>query len=116
MGIFIHTKFQLLEKVSGDPLTGDNILVKLYDKDPLEDDFLGEGHPDKNGNITIKFDLDNVSSADSPFEDKPDLYFIVYKGQKEIYRSTVLEDVDTSKEGGFDFKSGKELDLGSYLI
>src|ERR1044072_695718 len=98
MGIFIHTKIKLLEKGTSTPVSGSNISVKLFDKDPLEDDFLGEASPDSEGNVSIKFDLDKIKSADTPLEEFPDLYFKVYKGQNEYFKSPVVDDLDTGQE------------------
>ena len=116
MGIFIHTKIKLIEKGTGTPLAGDSISVKLYDKDPLSDDFLGEAKPDQEGNVMIKFDLDKIKSADTPFEEFPDLYFRVYKGTTQYFESPLVDDIDTDKEGEFSFTEGKVIDLGTYLV
>jgi hypothetical protein len=116
MGIFIHTKIKLLEKGSSSPISGNTVLVKLYDKDPLTDDFLGEAAPDSNGDVLIKFDLDKIKSADSPLEQFPDLYFKVYKDNTQYFQSPLLDDVDTGTEGSFNFTEGKVIDLGTYLI
>jgi hypothetical protein len=114
MGIFIHTKLQLKEKGTGAGLQ--NVTVQLFDKDMINDDYLGEAIPDANGNVAISFDLDKIKSADSPLETTPDLYFKVFKDGKEIFVSTVAEDIDTDSEGDFSIEEGKTIDLGSYLI
>ncbi|HSZ24467.1 MAG TPA: hypothetical protein VK766_02050 [Cytophagaceae bacterium] len=116
MGIFIHTKIKLIEKGTGIPMTGESISVKLYDKDLLSDDFLGEASPDKEGSVEIKFDLDKIKSADSPLEEFPDLYFKVYKNNHQYFESYVTDNIDTAKEGDFNFSEGKIIDLGTYLI
>lgn len=116
MGILIHTKIKLLEKGTGVPVNGASISVKLYDKDPLSDDFLGEAIPDAEGNVDIKFDLDKIKSADSPLEQFPDLYFKVYKGGNQYFESPLVDDLDTNTEGDFNFTEGKVIDLGTYLI
>jgi hypothetical protein len=116
MGIFIHTKIKLIEKGTGSPLAGETVIVRLYDKDPLVDDFLGEAKPDQEGSVMIKFDLDKIKSADSPLEQFPDLYFRVYKEGKQFFQSPLLDDIDTEQEGDFSFTEGKIIDLGTYLI
>ncbi len=116
MGIFIHTKIKLLEKGSGTPLSGNTVSVKLYDKDPLSDDFLGEANPDEEGNVLIKFDLDKIKSADTPLEQYPDLYFRVYKDGSQYFESPLADDMDTEQEGDFSFSEGKIIDFGTYLI
>ncbi len=113
MGIFIHTKIRLIEKGTGAALSGATVLVRLFDKDPLADDFLGEAKPDAEGNVTIKFDIDKVKSADSPLEQFPDLYFRVYREGKEFFESPLL---DAEQEGEFSFTEGEIIDLGTYLI
>jgi hypothetical protein len=114
MGQLIHTSIQLKEKGTGAPLQ--NVTVKLYDKDFINDDFLGSASPDANGLVSISFDIDAIKSTDSPLEQFPDLYFKIFKGDKEIYTSTISEDVDTQSEGTFSVTEGKTIDLGSYLI
>ncbi|HVD99734.1 MAG TPA: hypothetical protein VNB90_16105 [Cytophagaceae bacterium] len=116
MGIFIHTKIKLLEKGTSNPVTGSNISVKLYDEDPLADDFLGEASPDASGNVLIKFDLDKIKSPDTPLEQFPDLYFKVFKSGNEYFKSPLADDLDTTQEGDFNFTEGKVIDLGTFLI
>jgi hypothetical protein len=116
MSIFIHTKIKLLEKGSGTPFKGDTISVKLYDKDPLSDDFLGEAKPDETGEVTIKFDLNKIKSADSPLEQHPDLYFRVYKNGTQYFESPLADNIDIEQEGDFSFTEGEIIDLGTYLI
>ncbi len=116
MGIYIHTKIKLLEKGTSAPLSDSSLSVKLYDKDPLSDDFLGEASPDAEGNVLIKFDLDKIKSADTPFEQFPDLYFKVYKSGNQYFESPLVDDLNTGEEGDFNFTEGKVIDLGTYLI
>lgn len=114
MGIFIHIKLKLIEKGSGTPING--VSVKLYDQDPLSDDFLGEGTPDAEGNVAIKFDIDQIKSVDTPLEQFPDLYFRVFKGEKLVFESPLADDLDTTQEGSFNFTEGKVIDLGTFLV
>ena len=115
MGILIHTKIKLLEKGSSTPISDSSVLVKLYDRDLIEDDYLGEASPNHDGDVHIKFDLDKIKSADSPLEQFPDLYFRVYKNGTPYFQSRLMDDVDTS-EGSFSFTEGKVIDLGTFLI
>ena len=116
MGIFIHTKLKLIEKGTSTAASGNQFNVKLYDKDLIADDYLGEANPDSEGNVLIKFDLDKIKSADSPLEQFPDLYFKVFKNGTACFESPVLDNIDTLNEGEFDFTAGKTIDLGTYLI
>ena len=76
------------------PLTGEVYSVKLFDEDPLLDDFLGKGTLDENGSTEIVFNLSKIDSIDSPGEKKPDLYLILYKDDDAIFKSNVYRNVD----------------------
>ncbi len=91
----VHARF---EDATGAPLRGAAYKVKLYDKDPLKDDFLGESALDETGTAAFTFTSLHVKSVDSPGETKPDLYFVVEREGKEIFRSPVHPDVDFEKE------------------
>lgn len=77
------------------PLTG--VRVKLFDKDVLQDDVLGEGTPDEHGLVELICNLGDAMSADSPLETKPDLYFVVTEGGKERFRTPVEMNVNFSQ-------------------
>lgn len=68
-----HVRGAVLEDESGRPLTG--LLVRLYDKDVLLDDFLGETHSDDAGHFELVFT--EVQFMDL-FETRPDLYLRVF--------------------------------------
>lgn len=104
-----------LEKGSGNPLNGD-FVVKMFDKDIITDDYLGECPVNKNGEASLTFSLEKVKSLDSPLEKYPDLYFVLFKGANIIYKSKVLEDLNFDEEGSFDFENGKKYDIGTFLI
>lgn len=97
------------------PLTGGAYLVRLYDKDIFEDDFLGESTLDENGVAKIKFT--HSSFADwANLDDKPDFYFVVYKNKEEIFKSKVMEDLDIDAIENFKMGEGEVIDLGTFLI
>jgi hypothetical protein len=112
----VTIKVRLLEKQSGQPLTSDGIIVKLYDKDILEDDFLGQSNVDSNGNAEISFKKSEISSADSPGEKFPDLYFTVFKFGKLLYQSKILNDFDIDRFSSIDPVKGRTIDLGTFVI
>ncbi len=106
MDRIINAKLKLLEKGTGNPLTSENIIVKLYDKDLLEDDLLAESKLDNEGNALFTFSEAKYKSKDSPLETKGDFYFIVFEEGKEIYKSSVSEDIDFMKTGTLDTQKG----------
>ena len=99
MGFIIQTTLKLITKGTGAPLNDSNITVQLYDEDVYLDDFLGANSPNQDGNVTISFDTDDFKSADSPFEQFPDLYFVVKKDSEIIYKSKVMKDVKLDTYG-----------------
>ena len=115
MDLLVKITAQLLEKGARLPVSGPQFLVKLYDKDAFEDDFLGECQPDEAGRITITFNRKKLSSLDSPFETEPDFYFVLFRDEQVIFKSQVMEDVNL-QAADFDAKEGLHFDLGTYLI
>jgi len=93
MSQLVRVVAQLL-RTNGSPLAGDSYRASLYDQDPLRSDHLCNAKPDKEGRVEFTFDLSKASSLDTPFEQRPDLYVVVYDGDNEIFRSQVSKDVD----------------------
>jgi len=112
--ITISAKF--IAKDNAKPLNGDAYSVKLYDKDIFDDDFLGSGTLNEEGQTEIKFGFSSISSFDSPGEKKPDLYFILFKDNDILLKSKPFEDLDLSKYSTFNFEEGTFFDLGTFVI
>jgi len=112
MNLEVTARF--IGKGNGQPLTGDTYLVRLYDKDVFEDDFLGECTLDENGVAKISFNHSSFSNWNK--DTKPDFYFVVFKHKKEIFKSKVLEDLDVEAIEKFKMGEGEVIDLGMYLI
>src|ERR1035437_7582838 len=112
MNLEITARF--IGKGNDQPLTGDTYLVRLYDKDVFEDDFLGESTLDENGVAKISFNHSSFSNWNK--DTKPDFYFVVFKHKKEIFKSKVLEDLDVEAIEKFKMGEGEMIDLGTYLI
>lgn len=69
--------------------------VRLYDADPLSDDFLSSSTVAPEGTAAFLFDLSLCQSLDSLFETKPDLYCVVAAVDgRVIYRSTIHANAD----------------------
>jgi hypothetical protein len=78
----------------GNPLAGDDYTVRLLDQDRLFDDKLGTSPLDANGVAEFLIFVADIISIDSPGERTPDIYFVVTKGDREIFRSEVFPDVN----------------------
>jgi len=111
----IEVKVCLLSKGNGEPLTGTEYSVRLYDKDVFNDDYLGESVPDEEG--VAKFLLSQGDfSQPLNLDNKPDFYFVVYKNKQQIFKSKVMSNLDLSNIEEFIMKEGEVIDLGTFLI
>ena len=78
----------------GNPLTGSDYEVALLDEDKYFDDKLGTSALSSEGEAEFLVTIADILSIDSVGETTPDLYFVVRKGGKEIFRSDVFAEVD----------------------
>ena len=112
----ITIRARLVDRETASPISSDGTFVKLYDKDLLEDDFLGQGQPDQSGNAEITFQSSDFKSMDSPGETRPDLYFVVFKYGKQIFKSKVIADLNLDTIHLLEPGKGKIIDLGVFAI
>jgi hypothetical protein len=112
----IEVTARLIAKGSDAPVTNNEIVVKLYDKDFFDDDFLGEASPDKEGRVSFIFNPEAFDRRDPIREKSLDFYFVVYKNTSVIFRSKVMEHVDVDAIETFKMGEGEVIDLGSFLI
>jgi hypothetical protein len=112
----IEVTARLIAKGSDTPVTSDDIVVKFYDKDFFDDDFLGEASPDKDGRVSFIFNPEAFDRKDPIREKSLDFYFVVYKNGLVIFRSKVMEHVDVDAVETFKMGEGEVIDLGSFLI
>lgn len=82
------------EDAQGNPLTGPDYRVRVYDQDRFFDDKLGKAGLDAEGRAEFLVPVADIMSIDSPGEHTPDIYFILEKDGEEIFRSQVFENVD----------------------
>jgi len=111
----IEVKVCLISKGNDEPLNGTEYLVRLYDKDVFNDDYLGESVPNEDG--VAKFLLSQGDfSQPLNLDNKPDFYFVVYKNKQQIFKSKVMSNLDLSNIEEFIMKEGEVIDLGTFLI
>lgn len=113
MNIEVTTRF--IAKGSDAPLTGDAYKLRLYDKDFIGADYLGESGLDENGVAKISFSHSAFGEWDK-LEQYPDLFFILYKNESEIFRSNIMENVDVVFQEKFKMGEGEVVDLGTFLV
>jgi hypothetical protein len=96
---------RFIEKGDDAPLTGDDYIVRLYDRDIADDDFLGESRLDANGHIRIAFAHDAFVNDAAFNEARPD-----------VYTTKVLEELSIEDLQQFRMGEGDVVDLGSFLV
>ena len=111
----IEVRVVLLAKGTDEPVTGDEYVVRLYDKDIFNDDFLGESALDEDGRAKFQLTARHFEGF-AKLDEKPDFYFVVYRNEKEIFKSRVMKNLDLSDIEEFRMKEGEVVDLGTFLI
>jgi hypothetical protein len=112
----IQVNARLIAKGTDAPVTGERYLVRLFDKDFFDDDFLGEATPDADGRISITFDPSRFDRNDPIREKALDFYFVLYRDGEPVHRSKVMEDVDIDAIDTFRMGAGEVIDLGTFLV
>src|SRR5450432_350238 len=109
----IEVRVRLIAKGTDEAVTGHEYVVRLFDKDIFNDDFLGESTPDDHG--IAKFQLTKKHFAGfAMLDEKPDFYFMVYRNKKEIFKSRVMENLDLTDMEEFRMNEGELVDLGTF--
>lgn len=111
----IEVKVRLISKGNDEPLRGNDYLVRLYDKDIFNDDFLGQSVLDEEGMARFVFSQKDFKQPVN-LDGKPDFYFAVYKNKKMLFKSKVMSNLDLSDITEFVMKEGEVIDLGTFLI
>jgi len=111
----IEVKARFIAKGNDMPLSGNDYELRLYEKDLMEDDFLGRGQLDKDGVATVSFRHGDFKDFLNP-EIEPDLYFALFRGDALIFQSKVMRDLDIKSLEQFRMGEGEVVDLGTYLV
>jgi hypothetical protein len=113
--INIEVKASFIRKGSDAPLTGADYEFRLFEKDFMEDDYLGKSALDENGTAKVSFKHGDYMDFLNP-ETNPDLYFALYKGEALVFQSKVMYDVDVEGLEKFKMGEGEVVDLGTFLV
>src|SRR5688572_29900746 len=90
--INIEVQARFIAKGSDIALTGEGYEFRLYEKDLMEDDYLGKSGLDQNGVAKVSFRHGDYMDFLNP-EKQPDLYFALYQKEKLIFQSPVMRDL-----------------------
>ena len=113
--INIEVKASFIGKGSDAPLTGADYEFRLFEKDFMEDDYLGKSALDEYGVARVSFKHGDYMDFLNP-ETNPDLYFALYKGEALIFQSKVMRDLDLEGMEKFKMGEGEVIDLGTFLV
>ena len=113
--INIEVKASFIHKGGDTPLTGTGYEFRLYEKDFMEDDYLGKSALDENGVAKVSFKHGDYMDFLNP-ETNPDLYFALYKGETLVFQSKVMRDLDLDGMEKFKMGEGEVVDLGTFLV
>ena len=113
--INIEVKASFIRKGSDAVLTGADYEFRLYEKDFMEDDYLGKSALDETGTANVSFKHGDYMDFLNP-EKNPDLYFALYKGESLIFQSPVMRDLDLDGLEKFKMGAGEVVDLGTFLV
>ena len=113
--INIEMKASFISKGSDAPVTGGDYEFRLFEKDFMEDDYLGKSALDENGVAKVSFKHGDYMDFLNP-EVSPDLYFALYKGEALVFQSKVMHDVNMEDLEKFKMGEGEVVDLGTFLL
>ena len=111
----IEVMASFIAKGTDTPLTGSDYEMRLFEKDFMEDDYLGKSGLDEKGVAKVSFKVSAFKDFLNP-ETMPDLYFALYKGEALIFQIKVINDVDIAGGKKFKMGEGEVVDLGTYLV
>ncbi len=111
----INVMARFISKGTDAPLTGSDYEFSLYEKDLMEDDYLGRSPLDEQGVAKVSFKHGDYKDFLNP-EVNPDLYFTLYKGEALIFQSKVMRDIDVEGMEKFKMGEGEVIDLGTFLV
>ena len=113
MNIEVMARF--IAKGSDAPFKGSDYEMCLFEKDLMEDDYLGRSPLDDQGVARISFRHSDYTDFLNP-EVNPDLYFALYKGEALIFQSKVMRDLDLDSMEKFKMGEGEVVNLGTFLV
>ena len=111
----IEVQARFISKGTDAPLTGAGYEFRLFEKDFMEDDYLGKSALDENGIAKVSFKHGDYMDFLNP-EKNPDLYFALYNGEALVFQSKVMHDVNLEDLEKFKMGEGEVVDLGTFLV
>jgi hypothetical protein len=111
----VQVRACLLRKGVGTALHGEGYLVRLFDRDFLEDALLGEAIPEAGGNVSFTFPATAI--AKTTFDNAlPDFFLVVYRHEAVVFKTQVMHDVPLEAIEQYQKGVGYVIDLGTFLV
>ena len=110
-------KVRFIKKGTDAPLTGERYTARLYDREIFQDDeYLGHSQLNERGEALIHFSPTDIRNYHMGFDELPDLYILLFKGDSVHFQSKVWDNVDFERLGLLDMKEGEILNFGTFLV
>ncbi len=107
---------KFVDKSTGKPLTGGSYRARFFDRDIIHDNRLGESSLDVDGTAGVVVSSAAFKGLDSPGETKPDVYCVLEKDGREVYRTPVLRDVEVEARDPVTKEESRTIDLGVFEV
>ena len=115
--IELTVKVKFVKKGTDTPLAGTWYVARLYDRDVFSYyDYLGKSGLNDRGEAHFHFYPSDIFNSDLGFEELPDLYILLFKGNTVHFQTKVWDNVDFDKLGLFNMKEGEVLNFGTFLV
>ena len=115
--IQLTVKVKFVQHGTNAPVTGDEYIVRIYDKDLFtDDDYLGHAQLDANGEAHIHFFPTDIANHDLGFEKLPDLYILLFKDNLVHFQTKVWDNVNFAQVAKLDRREGEVVDFGTFLV
>lgn len=108
---------RFIQRGTNAPLHGNQFTARLFEKDIFtDDDYLGHGSLNENGETVISFFPSDISNFSNGFDQLPDLYLLLFDGNVVHFQTKVWDNVSFDKVAKLDMSKGEVLDFGTFLV
>lgn len=107
---------RFIAKGSRTPVGGPGYSARFMDKDLLKSDTLGTASVGPDGKAECLVPRVNMKGWDSPGETKPDVYVVLLKDGKELFRSPTIKNMNLAEVDPTTKEQRTTFDLGAFEV
>lgn len=107
---------RFVDKASGRPVTGAAYRCRFFDKDIIHDNRLGESPLDEQGSAGVIVSSAAFKGLDSPGETEPDLYCVLLKDDKPVFKTPVKMNIKVESLNPVTGRDARTIDLGVFKV